>query len=177
MRLSQRPSPGPANTVPPDPEPTPNPGPGPVPTPPTPPDPVPTPPPTPDPPPPPQLQTVLGHEGVGVVEAVPFAAANLIPLPDAVTDEQAIVLSVHLPHGMVRRTDAEPVDFGTADPVAVIVELTGGIGADRVIDAVGVDAYSATGEQRESEISEVTGGGATAWEHAHCPVAGGAVDR
>ncbi|PZS27660.1 MAG: hypothetical protein DLM61_16155 [Pseudonocardiales bacterium] len=70
MRLSQRPSPGPANTVPPDPEPTPNPGPGPVPTPPTPPDPVPTPPPTPDPPPPPQRQTVLGQEGVGVVEAV-----------------------------------------------------------------------------------------------------------
>ncbi|MBA2471935.1 MAG: hypothetical protein H0V41_06705 [Pseudonocardiales bacterium] len=78
---------------------------------------------------------------------------------------------------MARSQDAEPVDFGTADPVAVIVELTGGIGADRVIDAVGVDAYSATGEQRESEIREVTGGGATAWEHAHCPVAGGAVDR
>ena len=43
-RLSQRPSPGPANTVPPDPEPIPNPGPGPLPPPPGPPNPVPTPP-------------------------------------------------------------------------------------------------------------------------------------
>lgn len=37
---------------------------------------------------------------------------------------------------------AEVVDFDEEDPVEVIRELTGGIGADRVIDAVGVDAES-----------------------------------
>jgi threonine dehydrogenase-like Zn-dependent dehydrogenase len=35
---------------------------------------------------------------------------------------------------------AEVIDFSTEDPVEVILELTGGIGVDRVIDAVGVDA-------------------------------------
>jgi threonine dehydrogenase-like Zn-dependent dehydrogenase len=36
--------------------------------------------------------------------------------------------------------NAEPIDFNQEDPVAVVKELTGGIGVDRVIDAVGVDA-------------------------------------
>ncbi|MFI6077195.1 zinc-dependent alcohol dehydrogenase [Actinoplanes sp. NPDC051343] len=35
---------------------------------------------------------------------------------------------------------AEIVNFDTEEPVAAIQDLTGGIGADRVIDAVGVDA-------------------------------------
>jgi threonine dehydrogenase-like Zn-dependent dehydrogenase len=35
---------------------------------------------------------------------------------------------------------AEVIDFSTEDPVEVILELTGGIGVDRVIDAVGVDS-------------------------------------
>jgi hypothetical protein len=33
-----------------------------------------------------------------------------------------------------RHRDAKPVDFSAEDPVATIVELTGGIGTDRVID-------------------------------------------
>ncbi|HLU65997.1 MAG TPA: zinc-dependent alcohol dehydrogenase [Kofleriaceae bacterium] len=41
---------------------------------------------------------------------------------------------------MARRAGAETIDFSREDPVAVIRELTGGIGVDRVIDAVGVDA-------------------------------------
>jgi threonine dehydrogenase-like Zn-dependent dehydrogenase len=41
---------------------------------------------------------------------------------------------------MARAQNAETVDFNAEDPVAVIKELTGGIGVDRVIDAVGVDA-------------------------------------
>jgi threonine dehydrogenase-like Zn-dependent dehydrogenase len=150
---------------------------------------------------------------------VPFAAANLVPLPDAVSDEQAIVLSDIYPTAwfgarcaevsqgdtvavfgcgpvgllaiaaawrlgagrviavdnvasrleMARSQHAEPVDFGAEDPVAVIGELTGGIGADRVIDAVGVDAYSSDGEAREDEITEASGGGATAWGHGRAP--------
>ncbi|RJR38371.1 MAG: glutathione-dependent formaldehyde dehydrogenase [Desulfobacteraceae bacterium] len=39
-----------------------------------------------------------------------------------------------------KRQGAEVIDFSTEDPVEVILELTGGIGVDRVIDAVGVDA-------------------------------------
>ncbi|WP_249522759.1 zinc-dependent alcohol dehydrogenase [Modestobacter marinus] len=39
-----------------------------------------------------------------------------------------------------RRRGAEAIDFNTEDPVEVVKELTGGIGVDRVIDAVGVDA-------------------------------------
>jgi threonine dehydrogenase-like Zn-dependent dehydrogenase len=41
---------------------------------------------------------------------------------------------------LARRQHAETVDFNAEDPVEAIRELTGGIGVDRVIDAVGVDA-------------------------------------
>jgi threonine dehydrogenase-like Zn-dependent dehydrogenase len=44
---------------------------------------------------------------------------------------------------MARRQGAETVNFEREDPVAVVVRLTGGIGVDRVIDAVGVDAVHA----------------------------------
>jgi threonine dehydrogenase-like Zn-dependent dehydrogenase len=45
---------------------------------------------------------------------------------------------------MARKQGAEVVDFGSEDPVEVIRELTAGIGADRAIDAVGVDAVHPT---------------------------------
>ncbi|UPG87791.1 glutathione-dependent formaldehyde dehydrogenase [Luteibacter aegosomatis] len=41
---------------------------------------------------------------------------------------------------MAREQGAETVDFSKEDPVETIKRLTGGIGADSVIDAVGVDA-------------------------------------
>src|SRR5512146_2260444 len=41
---------------------------------------------------------------------------------------------------MARGQGAEAVDYNHEDPTEVIKEITGGIGADRVIDAVGVDA-------------------------------------
>jgi threonine dehydrogenase-like Zn-dependent dehydrogenase len=41
---------------------------------------------------------------------------------------------------MARKQGAEVIDFSAEDPVEVIRELTKGIGADRAIDAVGVDA-------------------------------------
>ena len=55
-----------------------------------------------------------------------------------------------------RLQNAETVDFNAEHPVEVIKELTGGAGADRVIDAVGIDAESpksgpAAGEARELE--------------------------
>lgn len=39
-----------------------------------------------------------------------------------------------------RRRGAEAIDFNAEDPVEVVQELTRGIGVDRVVDAVGVDA-------------------------------------
>jgi len=41
---------------------------------------------------------------------------------------------------MARRQGAEVIDFSKEDPIDAISRLTGGIGPDRVIDAVGVDA-------------------------------------
>ncbi len=44
---------------------------------------------------------------------------------------------------LARKLGAETVDFEREDPVEVLKGLTGGIGVDRVIDAVGVDAMHA----------------------------------
>lgn len=41
---------------------------------------------------------------------------------------------------MARMQGAEVIDFNAEDPVEIIQQLTGGIGVDRAIDAVGVDA-------------------------------------
>ena len=41
---------------------------------------------------------------------------------------------------LARELGAEVIDFNAEDPVQAIKDLTGGIGADRAIDAVGVDA-------------------------------------
>jgi threonine dehydrogenase-like Zn-dependent dehydrogenase len=121
---------------------------------------------------------------------IPYAHTGLVPLPDEVSDEQAILISDIFPTGyfgaelaevgdgdtvvvfgagpvgifaalsakllgagrvicvdqhedrlaMARRAGAEPVNFSVEDPIDAIRELTGGIGPDRAIDAVGVDA-------------------------------------
>lgn len=121
---------------------------------------------------------------------VPFAPANLVRLPEGVSDDQAILISDIFPTGyfgadlaeitpgdtvavfgcgpvgqfailsarlmgadrilavdtipsrldLARAQGAEAIDFNAEDPVQTIRELTGGIGVDRVIDAVGVDA-------------------------------------
>ncbi|WP_030694105.1 zinc-dependent alcohol dehydrogenase [Streptomyces globisporus] len=121
---------------------------------------------------------------------VPFAQTGLVPLPDTVDDNQAVLLSDIYPTAwfgaelaevgdgdtvaivgagpvgqaaiacarlqgagriivvdgaadrldLARHQHAETVDFNGEDPVEAVLDLTGGIGADRVIDAVGVDA-------------------------------------
>jgi threonine dehydrogenase-like Zn-dependent dehydrogenase len=48
---------------------------------------------------------------------------------------------------MARAQGAQVVNFDEEDPVGTIQELTGGIGVDRVIEAVGVDAEAPGGEQ------------------------------
>jgi threonine dehydrogenase-like Zn-dependent dehydrogenase len=64
-----------------------------------------------------------------------------------------------------RSLGAEVINFDAEDPVEAIMALTGGIGVDRVIDAVGVDAQHPDSgpaasaddkEQLESESREIT---------------------
>ena len=124
---------------------------------------------------------------------VPFANVNLVGLPDEVSDDEAILISDIFPTGyfgadlagiklghsvavfgcgpvgqfaitsakllgagrvfaidqyedrleMARNQGAEVINFAKEDPVATLKELTGGIGVDAVIDAVGVDAEHA----------------------------------
>lgn len=121
---------------------------------------------------------------------IPFANIGLVKLPDAITDDQAILLSDIFPTGyfgaelaeissgdtvavfgcgpvgqfaiasakllgaarvfaidchsdrldMARQQGAEIINFDKEDPVETIHRLTDGIGVDRAIDAVGVDA-------------------------------------
>ena len=123
---------------------------------------------------------------------IPFAGVGLVKLPQEVTDAQALLLSDIFPAGymaaelaeikpgntvavfgcgpvgqfaiasakllqagrifaidsvpssldMAREQGAEIIDFSKEDPVAAIREFTGGIGCDRAIDAVGVDAMA-----------------------------------
>jgi threonine dehydrogenase-like Zn-dependent dehydrogenase len=125
---------------------------------------------------------------------IPFANVGLVKLPDAVTDDQAILLSDVAPTGWfgaelaevtagdtvavlgagpvgqfaieaalrkdaarviavdrlqdrlatARGLGAEIVDFDREDPVEMVREMTRGIGVDRVVDAVGVDADQPT---------------------------------
>jgi threonine dehydrogenase-like Zn-dependent dehydrogenase len=63
---------------------------------------------------------------------------------------------------MARAQGAEVIDYDAEDPVEAIVRLTGGIGADCAIDAVGVDANHASrgpagqdGGSFESEVQRI----------------------
>jgi threonine dehydrogenase-like Zn-dependent dehydrogenase len=139
---------------------------------------------------------------------IPYAHTTLVPIPDNVTDDQAILCSDIYPTawfgarlaevttgdtvlvlgaGIVgqfailaakqqgagrvlavdgidsrlaaaRAQHAEVINFNQEDPVAGVRELTQGIGVDRVIDAVGVDAQRPTrgpaAEATEAEARE-----------------------
>jgi threonine dehydrogenase-like Zn-dependent dehydrogenase len=77
---------------------------------------------------------VFGCGPVGlfaIVSAFHVGAGRVIAI-DKVPDRLA----------MARKRNAETVNFGEEDPVMIIRQLTGGIGVDRVIDTVGVDAVS-----------------------------------
>jgi threonine dehydrogenase-like Zn-dependent dehydrogenase len=147
---------------------------------------------------------------------IPFANVGAVKLPEEVDDDQAILISDILPTAymaaenaeikpgntvaifgcgpvgqfciacarlleagriiavdtidsrleMARAQGAEVINFNNEDPVSVIKELTGGIGVDRCIDAVGVDATGPhagpaakqarqTSKEAEQEIEQV----------------------
>ena len=134
-----------------------------------------------------------GFDGLQAEYArIAYAAANLVRLPDGVSDDQAILLSDIFPTAyfgadlaeikpgdtvvvfgcgpvgqfaiasaklngagrvfavdcvesrleMARDQGAEVIDFNREDPTEVLKRMTGGIGPDRAIDAVGVDAFA-----------------------------------
>ena len=57
---------------------------------------------------------------------------------------------------MARAQGAEVINFDKEDPIKVIKDLTDGIGVDRVIDAVGVDAEARKSDPKfEKELKEV----------------------
>lgn len=56
---------------------------------------------------------------------------------------------------MARRQGAEVIDFNEEDPIAIIKQLTGGIGADRVIDCVGVDAVAPSHGPAKKSVDKV----------------------
>jgi len=58
---------------------------------------------------------------------------------------------------MARLQNAETIDFNEEHPVQAIKELTGGIGADRVIDAVGVDAQMPKAGPAAEEAEKLVG--------------------
>lgn len=74
-----------------------------------------------------------GPVGQFVIASAKLMGAGRIFAVDAVADRLE----------MARAQGAEVVNFDAEDPVETIVELTGGIGVDRAIDAVGVDAMHA----------------------------------
>lgn len=91
--------------------------------------------------------------GCGPVGQFAIASALLMGARVIAVDHRADRLA------MARRQGAEPVDFDQEDPIATILALTGGIGVDRAIDAVGVDAEHAhhgpAGEKAEQQADQI----------------------
>lgn len=155
-----------------------------------------------------------GFAGLQAEKArIPFANIGLVKLPDSIPDDQAIMLSDIFPTGffaaelaeidegdtvavfgcgpvgqfaiasakmmgasrifaidryqdrldMARRQGAEVINFTDEDPVVTLSRLTGNIGVDRAIDAVGVDALGP--EDQDSRHN----GSAEAWKPGGSP--------
>lgn len=69
------------------------------------------------------------------------------------------------------RKQAEVIDFSREDPIEIIRQQTGGIGTDRAIDAVGVDATSPDGEPAPelSTIAPETNPHGGNWQPGNAP--------
>ncbi|MBY8883058.1 alcohol dehydrogenase catalytic domain-containing protein [Actinacidiphila acidipaludis] len=90
-----------------------------------------------------------GPVGQAAVACARAQGAGRVILVDGLADRLELAARQH----------AETVDFNTEDPVEAIRDLTGGIGADRVIDAVGVDAQRPSGgpaaaDDRQAQLFE-----------------------
>ena len=106
---------------------------------------------------------------------IPYAATNHIKLPEHVTDEQAIMISDIFPTAYYGAELAEVSDGDTVavfgcgpvgpfaitanlneeEPVGTIQRLTGAIGVDRVVEAVGVEEGQQLYGKYEAETAGV----------------------
>ena len=68
---------------------------------------------------------------------------------------------------MARQQGAEVIDFDREDPVATLRRLTAGIGVDRAIDAVGVDAEQPHQSALHDDTGQFRGEVATVAPHTH----------
>ncbi|MCV2457774.1 glutathione-dependent formaldehyde dehydrogenase [Streptomyces sp. ICN988] len=88
-----------------------------------------------------------GPVGQAAVACARLQGAGRIIVVDGVADRLDVARSQH----------AETVNFNTEDPVEVVRNLTGGIGVDRVIEAVGVDAQRPFGGPAAEALREQAG--------------------
>jgi threonine dehydrogenase-like Zn-dependent dehydrogenase len=71
---------------------------------------------------------------------------------------------------MARRHGAETIDFGAEDPLETLKRLTGGVGPDRVIDAVGVDAEGPDDNpELVEEVAPERASGDGQWQPGNAP--------
>ncbi|MFD4668491.1 zinc-dependent alcohol dehydrogenase [Lentzea sp. NPDC058450] len=68
-----------------------------------------------------------------------------------------------------RAQNAETVDFNSEDPVAVVKDLTGGIGPDRVIEAVGIDAEHPSSGPAAKEGEQAASPSGELWKPGSAP--------
>ncbi|MGN6374589.1 MAG: zinc-dependent alcohol dehydrogenase [Sphingomonas sp.] len=86
--------------------------------------------------------------GCGPVGQFAIASALLMGARVIAVDDKPDRLAI------ARRQGAETVNFSAEDPIETILTLTGGIGVDRVIDAVGVDAEHPHGDPASEKAEE-----------------------
>jgi threonine dehydrogenase-like Zn-dependent dehydrogenase len=88
-----------------------------------------------------------GPVGLFVIASAKLMDAGRIIAVDAIPDRL----------DMARALGAEAVNFNEEDPVAAVLEMTHGIGADRAIDAVGIDAYQPGGGPAAKAVKAFAG--------------------
>ncbi len=87
-----------------------------------------------------RLAEIVAGDTVAIVGAGPVGQAAIACARLQGAGRVIVVDGVGDRLELARDQHAETIDFNAEDPVEAVVQLTGGIGADRVIDAVGVDA-------------------------------------
>lgn len=114
---------------------------------------------------------IVGVFGCGPVGQFSIASAKLLGAGRVIA-----VDAVPSRLEMARAQGAETIDFNEEDPVEAVRKLTGGIGADRIIDAVGIDASAPSGSgvtgavQRAGEkVKNAVSGDGSEWKPGDSP--------
>lgn len=101
--------------------------------------------------------------GAGPVGQFAIAAAKFMGARVIAVDRLADRLD------MARHQGAETVNFENEDPVQTVLDLTGGIGADRAIDAVGIDAQHGHHNHGDEALSDDGNGNGAQWVAGDAP--------